>query len=367
MKNERKRILEMVKKGEVSIEEAEKLLDELEELESRQKEKQASIDHRLPVFEQWESKDGGNKKGGTSGRRKTLKDTLFGLFEDALDKIKDFEFDSQHSVAVSHVYQQNDSSFNGILIEIPNGSVTLHAWDYTDVRIELDGKVYRTEDPVEGKEKFLNNIEFKIDDGKFSFSSKEKFMKTDAKIYVPEKKYEKIDIKLFNGPVTAEGIKAEKMDVKTANGQIRLIRTECGKAEAETGNGSIQITESQCKKLEAETLNGKVTVDGQYEKTEIQTFSGTITVYLDGGDAKTIRLSSGTGNIFVYADRKLPLSGEMKSNLGTVQLNLDHVRKVEETKEALQKTIYFDTSDELKGKTYLFAGSKTGMITVKNK
>ncbi|MEC5273081.1 DUF4097 family beta strand repeat-containing protein [Caldifermentibacillus hisashii] len=372
MKEERKKILEMVKTGQVSIEEAEKLLEELENMESLKEEKKAKMAEELSKIEAYKSSHEQNEKETfhqssstkTSTFAKEAKDTLTNLFERAMKKIKEMDLDFHHSVNVSHVFQQNENKFKDVFIEIPNGSVQLIVWDHSDVRVECEGKVYREEHPVQGKERFLENIEFRVDQEALAFLAKEKFMKVDTKVFLPQSIYNKVAIKLFNGTISGEGVKGKKINFQTSNGGIRLESCEAEKADLETVNGTINLTQCKIDDAETETMNGKVTIDGSYQKIDAETISGSISVRISKPAPQSVKLSSGAGSIHVRIANDLPVSGEVKSNFGNVQVDLSNLYKIDEKKEMIQKVIKFDTTAELQNKMYLFAESKTGSVTV---
>ena len=224
--------------------------------------------------------------------------------------------------------------------------------------------MYRTEDPLEGKERFLQNIDFSIQNKTLGFYAKDKFTKVDAKIFVPKKDYFTIYVKLFNGPITGEFLKVENLDFRTTNGQIRLISSEGEKADIETANGSITISGNTFFELEAETMNGKVDVDGYYKKADLESLSGTITAFLPQPEKVSYHISSVTGSIYVKVPKDAAVSGEAKSNLGNVHIHLEPLYKMEDKKEVLQKIIHFDTTSELIDKSYIFADSKTGSVFI---
>lgn len=362
MQEERKRILEMVKSGMLTVDEADKLLSELDQAQKKKEETEKRINQELSSYV-FEGEEDDTRKT-FEAKAHAVKDKLIDLFDTAMKKVKDLDLDFHHSVRVSHVFQQNANDFDDLVIDIPNGSVTLSTWDHTDVRVECEGKVYRTENPQEGKERFLHEIDFKVDDGTMSFLSKEKITKVDARIFIPEKNYEKIYVKLFNGPITGKALNAKKLSFQTMNGQIKLAHSQGEKAKVETGNGHITVSDSKFNKLETETINGKVSIDGIYEKIETETISGSITAYLQEPQPEVVNLSSASGTITVKVPKDLPISGEIKSNLGTVKVDLDSFYKISEEKEIIQKSIRFDTTAELKNKTYLFAEAKMGAVYV---
>jgi len=372
MKEERKKILEMVKTGQLNIEEAEKLLEELNHIESQKKEKEAKIAEELSKIEAYKSNHEENEQKTfhqssstkTSTFAKEAKDTLFNLFEGAKKKIKEMDLDFHHSVNVSHVFQQNENMFQDVFIDIPNGSVQLIGWDHTDVRVECEGKVYREEDPAKGKERFLENIEFSVEQGSLAFLSNEKFMKVDTKIYLPPNNYNKVLVKLFNGSINVESIQGNKINMQTSNGEIQLERCEAEKVEIETVNGAITLSQCKIDDVEMETMNGKITIDGNYQKIDAETISGSISVPISEPSPQLVKLSSGVGSIQVRIADDLPVSGEVKSNFGNIQVDLTDLYKIDEKKELIQKVIKFDTTAELQNKMYLYVESKTGSVTI---
>lgn len=364
MKDDRKRILEMVKSGLLTIDEAEKLLDELDKAEKMTEESKANDVPAFIIESEKQNSSTDNTFEYKYTKEKSLKDKFLDLFDTAVQKVKELDLDFHHSVKVSHVFQQNNTDFQDILIEIPNGSVVLNGWDHSDVRIECEAKVFRTENQTEGKERFLRDVLFEVENNTLSFISKDKINKVDVRIYVPKKDYEKIYVKLFNGPITGEYLNGRTLSFQTTVGQVRLASSEGEQAKIETANGVVTITDNKYEKVETETVNGKVSIDGIYKKIEAETISGAITTYLKEPQPETVRLSSATGTINVKVPRGMPISGEVKSNLGNVQVDLENLYQVNEEKEMVQKSITFDTTADLQNKTYLFADAKTGTVFV---
>ena len=91
--------------------------------------------------------------------------------------------------------------------EIANGKTKIVAWDAKDIRVECNAKVYRAENQVKAREIFLKNVLFTIKDGKCKFYIQDKGMKVDVVIYVPKKEYENIQVRMFNGGITAEALR----------------------------------------------------------------------------------------------------------------------------------------------------------------
>lgn len=371
VKEERKKILEMVKSGLLSIDEAEKLLEELNQVEEKKqmKEEASKEAEKLSTIIEAESEkeDQYEKKhyDYKVKQEKTLKDRVFDFFETAMEKVKELDLDFTKSVNIFHVFQQNNNDFQKVQIDIPNGSVHLEAWDHTDVRVECDAKIFRTDQVDEGKERFMKDVDFTIVDETLTFVSFDKINKVEVKVYVPQKDFDKVYVKLFNGSITTRNLSARKISLQSTNGQIRLSNASGEKAKLETTNGAITLSEIAFDKVDVETVNGKVNVDGKFKKAEAETIGGSITAYVREPQPESVRLSSATGAIYVNVQEHLAVSGEVKSNLGNVHVNLENIYKMKEEKEVIQKIIRFDTTSELTNKTYIFADAKTGSVYVK--
>lgn len=367
MSEERKRILEMVKNGELSVEEAEKLISVLDKIQSekQQKEQQVANSITADVDFQSESQDQQeNKQQSTKNTTESTKEKILNLVESALNKLKDLDLDFHHSVDVTHNTQQNFSDFTKVMIDIPNGSVELVSWDVPDVRAEFNAKVFRTEDSTVGKEKLLENIDFDVRNGQLIVGCNDKIMKVSAKIYIPERLYEKVHVKLFNGSIKGDGLKADVLELKTANGKLDIVNCEGTKAEVETGNGAISITDTTIKDLEVESINGKINVDGSFVKLDVQSLGGTIFATVKNQDADTVRVESATGSVYLKVPNEIGVLGELKSNIGSVQVQLANVQNKEERNEIIQKMVKFEKQGEGDRKVFIFAESKTGSVFV---
>lgn len=363
MHEERKKILTMLKNGEISIDEANALLEELEKVQTEKTRKEDYLMYEVsPVFEQESTRE---KRGGKSFLA-TATDKLSSLIGTAAKKIKEMDLDFYHSVSFDHVLQTNETDFSKIDINIPFGSTTIHVWDADEVRAECKVKVYRTETLEEGKKKFSKDVSLKKEEDTLSFISREKFMKVDVQFYFPRKYYERISVQLLNGDIEVETFRAEKWKCKTINGKVRLAECHGDEGELETGNGVIILTHNQFTDLEAETLNGKINVDGSFHKLDLKSITGTINATVTNQDVDTIRLESGTSPLYVTIPPDIPVYGEVQSFLGSFYVELDDVHISDVVKETVQKIAKFERG--ITGEQqplFIYAESKTGSIFIK--
>jgi DUF4097 and DUF4098 domain-containing protein YvlB len=365
MQEERKRILKLVEEGKMSAEEALKLLNELDASQQTNEKKQQELVTELSTVVNFEQ-DGKKADESYQYTFQSLKDKITDFLDTAFKKLKDFDLDFNFgpSLEISHIFQQGGVTLRDIDVDMANGSVQFIPWDQGDVRIECNAKVYRGSNQDEARAHFLREILFNADRKTLRFAVHPKWMKVDAVVYVPQTDYENVRVRMFNGPVQCENLKAKSLKIKTANGKIAATHVEGSKMEVETGNGKIKIENSKMKELEAETLNGAIQVDGEFSEVEIQSFNGNISCQLTGAgkefEAKTV-----TGSIDLAIPAHLSVSGELKSNLGGFSVELDNIQIISEKNEVVQKSMYFKPVAAGQQPFSLYAETKTGSISVK--
>ncbi|OCA88195.1 hypothetical protein A8F94_10325 [Bacillus sp. FJAT-27225] len=365
MKEERKRILDMVERGSLSASEAITLLEELEKSSKSAGQKEQEIMNDLSVVVDQSSE---KKSSSSYGQYKnnSAKDKLFDLVDTVIKKVRELDLDLNfgQSVEISHIFQHNAVNVTDIDISIANGSVKLVPTDQEDVRIECEAKVYRADNQDEARKALLDSVIFIVEGSKLKFLANEKWMKLDAVLYVPDAAYEKIRAKLFNGPVTGENLRVEDLKAKTGNGKISFKGVSGEKLEAETANGHIKLKRCAVERVDAETINGGIKLAGPFAKADLRTFNGGIECEVQG-DCDFLSAKAVTGGIEIYVPAELPVDGELRSNLGGFQVDLDRIQLLEEKSEMIQKLLRFKTIQEQERVSRIVAETKTGGISVR--
>ncbi len=363
MNEEKKRILKMVEEGQVSADEAFALLEELEQASKTVEQKKAEIVHELSTAVNFQE----TKKEETVQQKfQSTKEKIFDFVDSALKKIKDFDLDFNfgQSVEISHIFHQGDVFLEDMDFDVANGSLRIIPWEQKDVRIECKAKIYRVENQDQARQTFLKDVIFAIEGQRLRFATQQKAMKVEAIAYVPHEQYEKVRIRIFNGPIQADDLQIGSFRVKTANGKIDLKGINGRKLEAETANGHIKINKSVVDDLEAETINGAIKIDGDFKRVETQTFNGNLNTYVSGSRCQAVTAKATTGSIDIFLPEKMAISGEVKSNLGGFNVGLDGIHITEEKNEVLQKLLRFRSVTEAVGFMVVFAETKTGSISV---
>nr|WP_220040951.1 DUF4097 domain-containing protein [Niallia circulans] len=352
----------------MTVDEALKLMEKVDEVN----EKKSLNEDEKKILEdfQEETKFHEKKKETNSNygfNFQSAKDKLFDFVDTTIKKVKEVDLDLNfgHFEEVSHIFQYNNITPKKLDIDIPNGEVELIPWDQEEVSIECKAKVYRVNSLEEAKRVFLKEVDVIVDDEKLLVKTNHKWMKVKTQVYIPQTSYESAIVRLFNGPITTFDVKAEKLYAKTANGKITLQAGENKKVEADAANGSIKVEKGNIEKLDAETINGSITVEGYFNKVDLQSFNGSILCTNHSETCEVFELQGTTGSIEVSLPETLAVSGELKTNFGGFNVELEGIQIVEEKNEVLQKTLQFKSIQSSEHHTKIDANTKTGSIKVK--
>lgn len=363
MKEERKRILKMVEEGKLTVDEALTLMEELEKAQQTADQKKAQMINELSTVVQFEE---AKKEEPFQARYQSTKDKIFEFVDSALKKIKEFDFDFNfgQSVDISHIFQHGNIELKDIDVDIANGSVKIAVWDQPDVRVECQAKVYRVDNQDQARQNFLRDVNFSAEGQKLKFATQQKWMKLEAVMFIPKTQYERIRVRLFNGSITGGDMNVDDLRAKTANGKIALERIQGKRAEIETANGKINVENSLLDELEAETINGAIRLEGDFKKSEAQSFNGNISYNLSGGRCEWIHAKTTSGAVDLFVPETLPVNGELKTNLGGFNLKLTGVQILEEKSEMIQKLLRFQSVHHPEKMLKIYAETKTGSITL---
>lgn len=367
MQEERKKILNMVKEGKLTIEEALVLLDELGKQSETAKKKEETLVNELSTVV--DSEEAKQEKTTTNDKYQSTKDKIFDFIDTAFKKIKDFDLDFNFgkSVDITHIFQQSDVYLKEVDIDLANGSVKLLPWDQKNVRVECEAKVYRVDTPDEARESFLKDVIFAIEGQKLRFISQQKWMKIDASVYLPQEAYDNVRVRLFNGSINSENLYTDKYRAKTANGKINMYGLTSRDVEVETANGKIDVQAGRIEEFDAETINGAITLQGSIKKADIQSFNGDIECTFVDDRCEFVEAKATTGAIKLYIPEGAVVSGEIKSNLGNLNLGIEGVHVTEEKKDVIQKVLRFHPVLDTGRETKVLADSKTGSVTLSRK
>lgn len=358
MQEEKKRILKLVEEGKLTASEAITLMEKLEE--GPKEEKTASLSADI-------KKSSSSEEKKSSQKFNSLGEKLFDLMDTAVKKVKEVDLDLNfgQSYDVKHIFQFKETDFNNLDINLANGSLNILPWSENDVRIECQAKVYRVDNQEEAKTAFHTHFECGVEGEKLFIRTEKKIMKTNITLQIPHKEYEKVRIKLFNGPVRGEHLKVNELNAKTTNGVVSFTSLQADKAGVETANGQIKLVDYTCGSIDAETINGMIELRGSSQSLDLQSFNGNITAKITEPTIKSVYAKTTTGSVEFTIPQGVEVKAELRSNLGALSADLDEVVMIREKSDTLQKEMYFKANQGQENKLTLFTETKTGSIKLK--
>lgn len=377
MQNERKRILTMLENGTITTDEALTLLEALGQTEQ----KKDTTTPVVPTATVKEEKTANEQSASQQGEEHSTDDFIEELRKDfirvgdrfmqfmqtAVEKVKTFDFESPFGQAttIQHTITKPAANIEKIIMDIDNGKVSIESGDEDIVRAEFTVKTYQNKTEEEITKEFLDRLLFVNDDGTLRIASDFKKVQVNMQLFIPKKEYDKVSARLLNGSFKWREGSAEKIEVKTANGKIEGFQLTCKDAEFETANGGISLFGITGRSVEAEALNGRVYIDGAVRDVEAQSLNGHVVVTTTDAEAKKIEAKTVSGSVEIYIPSELALSGEIASNMGRLDLQLDDIDRTADQEQLLQRSIRFKKDVEGATKAlHIFGEAKTGSVLV---
>lgn len=389
MQNERRRILTLLEEGKITADEALRLLEALgkqsddaaEEKSSSAKTSDLHQEQPRPGFEKEEQKgpsgtyhtdDESSADDFFEDIRKEFMsagDRFMQFMDTAVQRVKTFDFESPFGKSVNFVHSEKKSAVDveDIIIHIDHGKVDILPTDDDEITAKFYVKHMNQDSEAEARSQFLDKLLFVVDGNKLRIGSDMKMMQVNVELHIPKQKnYRKMSVRLLNGGCSVESLELTDLRVKTANGKIECAHTKFDEAELETANGMIRLLKVRGNKLEAETLNGRVYVDGEIVETDAKSLNGNVSLTTTSANARRLEGKSISGAVELYFPSTVGLRGEITSNMGKLDLQLDDVSRVEEQEQFLHRTIRFTKSGDSENEPILHVTgeSKTGTVLV---
>lgn len=380
MQNERQKILELVEKGTISAKEAITLLEALEKSSNTTQRVMENTSKEDPFFH--EAKKEEQQKKSDSDFAKHFQEEMHDFRKDlsqigsmfmdmmntAVKKVKEFDVSSPFGerFEFTHTEELVASDVQNILVDLPNGSFSFEPSDGERIQVMCKVKApFVNESEEETRSNFLNQFVVKNDAGTLRILSHLKIAQVNVKVLIPERKFEKLSVRLMNGSVTLRDSVFEELKVKTLNGAIKGTALTFNKATVDSTNGSVELTDVRGKDLEAETLNGRVYVDGTLEEVEAKSVNGHVVVTTCSSNSSKVKAQTVAGTVELYVPRTISLRGKVVTNFGKVDVGIQDVSKIEAQDQFLSKVVRFDKEVEGANRLLIEGESKTGAVLVR--
>lgn len=318
MNDEKQMILEMLKEGKITVEEASDLIDAIGAKKSRN-----SNDFVSKLSQSIDS---------------VIKKTTETIGNFDLDNIDINQFNIRGEKN-THKEMRIDDEINSINIDIPNGKVL--------VERASDSAITINQDIWSKKAELLDYLEIDINGDSLDIGINDSYHNFDAtsiiNLSLGKNLYDNLDIDLVNGSIEIEDVDFANTNINSVNTKVNVINSS-GNIDINNTNGKIDLKNTNGN-LSIDNVNGSIILSNiSGERVDINAVSGNIRV--DGLDIKDYKADTHSGNIRIY---NIKNSNDIKLNSGFGNITIDSENYVGDIK-AYAQSQGLNISDKYKNK-----------------
>ncbi|MCM3279717.1 MULTISPECIES: DUF4097 family beta strand repeat-containing protein [Exiguobacterium] len=353
MKQEmRELILQQVKEGKMTIEEAMTQLERLERLEPEQ-------------VEALEERQDTEKVDAYSVESLTTK--LTSAVEGLVTKLRDSDFSFSSNFGPEVTYSKS-FPFTGsdISLDLFNASATIVSSDAEDCELIVTGRPLRQQDADKALEQLQSAVKHSVIGDRLVVSLRDKLVRAHVELYVPHHHFNRLLVQTLNGEVRADGLDVENVRVQTANGRVVLHDVHASELLLNTGNGTVEVEGVEAELVHVRTGNGAVIVGGKYDKASLKTGNGNIRAELATARPAKFELASLAGNIRLVLPHGVEVEGELETNFGGLHCLLDELEIIRDRKDVAQRRLEFLSGRGQTPRIEVEAGTRTGTIDLEH-
>ncbi|WP_312049309.1 DUF4097 family beta strand repeat-containing protein [Exiguobacterium profundum] len=353
MKQEmRELILQQVKEGKMTIEEAMTQLERLERLEPEQ-------------IQALEERQDTEKVDAYSVESLTTK--LTSAVEGLVTKLRDSDFSFSSNFGPEVTYSKS-FPFTGsdISLDLFNASATIVSSDAEDCELIVTGRPLRQQDADKALEQLQSAVKHSVIGDRLVVSLRDKLVRAHVELYVPHHHFNRLLVQTLNGEVRADGLDVENVRVQTANGRVVLHDVHASELLLNTGNGTVEVEGVEAELVHVRTGNGAVIVGGKYDKASLKTGNGNIRAELATARPAKFELASLAGNIRLVLPHGVEVEGELETNFGGLHCLLDELEIIRDRKDVAQRRLEFLSGRGQTPRIEVEAGTRTGTIDLEH-
>ncbi|WP_067624321.1 SHOCT-like domain-containing protein [Alicyclobacillus acidiphilus] len=265
---ERMKILQLVAEGKLTPEQADMLLDALDNKQSPKNDSKMAWDRATDELKSLGTQMSSALMQGLSELRRGLEVNLSNL-----------TFGETVNASVEHEFP---AGIDTLHVTTTNARVRLEHWTQPFVRVYVHADV-RVEEPHRAKEELQAAVVTSAVDGQAILelrtnTERAKIGSSRIDVYLPDS-MRTVTVKSRNGATFADHIEVQELSLDTVNGQLRLDHTKCVTMRLTTQNGSIHLFNALCdeaRDLFATSRNGAIHVNGLPSSIPIQGTAKTI-------------------------------------------------------------------------------------------
>ncbi|WEV45389.1 DUF4097 family beta strand repeat-containing protein [Streptococcaceae bacterium ESL0687] len=270
--------------------------------------------------------------------------SLLGWGSDVFDNMKtkvdeNFEWDSGKFKVKTSKKQDSriiDGDIRALNIISQAGDIEVIKSDDDKVKIDFDLEVYGNED----LEDFLaKNLLISDAGGILTINVASKRVSADMVVSLPAKRYDSLIVRLASGDVSVSSTIADYIRITNISGDLELNGLSSTITELSTKNGDLKVSGGSYTDLNVKTINGDLTVNSDFETSELSSINGAIRL-APSLKAKKINIKNINGDIKMSIPSSAGFTGLAKTSFGKykTRLELDNPLDIGKSGVALVRT-----------------------------
>ncbi|MDR2977214.1 MAG: DUF4097 family beta strand repeat-containing protein [Streptococcaceae bacterium] len=309
MADKKERIMDLMRKGVITNEEALELLEKMnaggssatEDVEKNsEKEIESEIKSKLDAegFENHRQDTGDSIKNTLNQAADKLSDLFKGLsktvddnvdFSNGWPKVKTIEKTVEFDIL---------EPFDSVSLDVKGGKVTVKPGDNAHIKV-----LYKIYGAVSDVEQYLaENTKISTEEATLDISAAGRIA-AYVELYLPNRIYTDLTFKLLNGKILLDGVETTNLTASSKNGELGISNTKTDK-------------------LSLDLINGDIKFDGSFIDGQVLLTNGGIRMTQHDNRAKNLTAKSINGEVKLSVPESLALTGRVKTVFGNYKTRL---------------------------------------------
>lgn len=218
------------------------------------------------------------------------------------------------------IYTFEAQQLDSLYIEASSASFNLKSWDENKIKVVVHGKFFTLDEDLE--KLFLEKTQLSVHGDEFILRCLDKSISAHFDIYLPQQNYGHVSIKTEIGDIIMDAFQMEDAMLRTIHGNILLKQIDAVMLETYVTNGEIKVQNSSIRELVADSVNGSIQVNGSVVCSQIVCTNGNITMRNYSKEIDEMSYQTVNGNIFISVQPKLPFAMTAATKYGKIHHHL---------------------------------------------
>ncbi len=216
-----------------------------------------------------------------------------------------------------------DGVFSAVNVDIKGGKISIKSGNNAHAKVEY--KIYGAVENDDVDTYLAEKTQLEVIDGVLNVTTSGR-VAAEVELYLPEKSYEKVTLNVVHGEIKVEKLAADEVEVNQVNGDIELKETLAEKLAVTTKNGEVKLLDGKSTELAVDSINGNFRVTNTFENATLNLVNGDILVTEAYDGARKLNVRNVNGDIKLSVPATLGLVGHVRTVFGgyKTRLNLDN-------------------------------------------